>query len=122
VNTAVGTAVRALRPDLYKDFNPWDRVCELESLRSLMAEAGVTPQDVVVERGTHPLRAPADWWRMVLGTGYRGTVEQLDAMSREVVRRENLNFIRESGVTSVEANVIYAVATRPEASDRGYAS
>jgi hypothetical protein len=49
---------------------------------------------------------------MVLGTGYRGTVEQLTAADRERVRRENLDFIRRADVRSVEANVIYAVAVR----------
>ena len=49
---------------------------------------------------------------MVLGTGYRGTVEQLDAEDRERVRRDNLDFIRRSNVRSVETNVVYAVAVR----------
>ena len=49
---------------------------------------------------------------MVLGTGYRGTVEQLDSEARERVRRENLDFIRQVDVRSVEANVVYAVGVR----------
>ena len=109
MNTAFWNSVREVRPDLYKGFNPWDRVCDPESVRSLMAEAGVNTQEVILEGGTHPLRAPEDWWSMVLGSGYRGTIEQLDAEGRERVRRDNLDFIRESGVGSVEANVIYAV-------------
>jgi SAM-dependent methyltransferase len=56
-----------------------------------------------------------DWWSMVLGTGYRGTVEQLDAEDREQVRRENIRFIRRADVRSVEANVVYAVAVRIQA-------
>jgi hypothetical protein len=52
---------------------------------------------------------------MVLGTGYRGTVEQLDDEDRERVRLENLDLIRRAGVYSVEANVVYAVATKNEA-------
>ena len=49
---------------------------------------------------------------MVLGTGYRGTIEELDPEGRERVRRNNLEFIRDARVTSVEANVIYATATK----------
>jgi len=40
------------------------------------------------------------------------TIDQLDLESREQVRRDNLEFIREKGVTSVEVNVIYAVAKK----------
>jgi len=51
---------------------------------------------------------------MVLGTGYRGTVEQPDAAACERVRDECLTFIRVTGVQSVEANVLYASATKPQ--------
>ncbi len=80
----------------------------------MLAGAGVNTQEVVLEGGTHPLHSPEEWWSMVLGTGYRGTIDQLAAESRERVRRDNLDFICESGVRSVEANVIYAVATRAQ--------
>lgn len=114
MNTAFWNSVLEVRPDLYKSFNPWDRVCDPESVRSMMAGAGVNAQDIALENGTHPLRSPEDWWSMVLGSGYRGTIEQLDAESRERVRQVNHNFICESGVRSVEANVIYAIATKPQ--------
>ena len=52
------------------------------------------------------------WWAAVLGSGYRGTIEQLDAPARERVRMANLSYIRRSGVRSVEANVVYALATK----------
>ncbi|HSB08868.1 MAG TPA: methyltransferase domain-containing protein [Blastocatellia bacterium] len=112
LNTAFWSSVREVRPDLYKGFNPWDRVCDPGSLGSMLAGAGVDSPVVNLEAGTQPLRSPEDWWSMVLGSGYRGTIEQLDTERRELVRRDNLNFIREKGVTSVEANVIYAVATK----------
>jgi len=49
----------------------------------------------------------------VLGTGYRCTLEPLVEPAHARVRTANLNFIRESGVRSVEANVVYAVARKP---------
>ncbi len=112
-STAFWNSVRAVRPDLYKGFNPWDRICEPEAVRSMLAGAGIVAQDVILENGTQPVRSPEDWWSMVLGTGYRGTVEQLDGEAREQVRRDNLSFIRDSNVTSVETNVVYAVAAKP---------
>ncbi len=58
------------------------------------------------------LSSPEDWWPMVLGRGYRGTLEQLDAEDRERVRLKNLDFIRRANVRSVEANVVYAATRR----------
>jgi ubiquinone/menaquinone biosynthesis C-methylase UbiE len=114
-STAFWDSIRAVRPDLYKSFNPWDRICEPNAVRTLFAAAGVEDVKVVAETGAHLLRSAEDWWPMVLGTGYRGTVEQLNAADRERVRRENSDFIRRADVRSVEANVIYAVAVRTEA-------
>ena len=108
-------AVGDVRPDLYEGFHPWDRITDPAALRSIFPDASVERLDVVAEDGRHSLRSPEDWWTMVLGTGYRGTLEQLDADARRKVRTANLAFIREAGVDSVEANVVYAVASKAEA-------
>ncbi|HEX7331534.1 MAG TPA: hypothetical protein VF290_08535 [Pyrinomonadaceae bacterium] len=55
---------------------------------------------------------PEDWWSMIMGSGYRGTVDQLAPETREQVRQENLDFIENAGVRSVEANVVYATAIK----------
>jgi len=113
-STAFWNSVRAMQPDLYKGFHPWDRICDPESVRSLFAAAGVNAPEVVLEPGTHPLESPEDWWAMVLGSGYRGTVDLLDPNHREQVRLQSLEYIRESGIREVEANVIYSIATKLE--------
>ena len=51
---------------------------------------------------------------MIIGTGYRWTVEQLEEHERERVRLENIDFIRRFDVRSVETNVVYAVAVRTQ--------
>ena len=38
--------------------------------------------------------------------------EQMDADARERVRAANLNYICSSGIRSVEANLVYAIATK----------
>jgi ubiquinone/menaquinone biosynthesis C-methylase UbiE len=113
MNTVFWNSIREVRPDCYKGFHPWDRLCEPGALGSMLSGAGVNAPEVVLETGTHLLSSAEDWWSMVLGSGYRGTIDQLAPESRERVRQENLNFIREAGVNSVETNVIYAVATKP---------
>jgi ubiquinone/menaquinone biosynthesis C-methylase UbiE len=111
VNGVFWRAVQALRPN-QAPFRPWDRVSEPERLRALFSGIDVTRLDVVAEPGTHSLRSPDDWWTMVLGTGYRGTIEQLSEPDRARVKDTCLEFIRQSAVTAVEANVVYAIATK----------
>jgi ubiquinone/menaquinone biosynthesis C-methylase UbiE len=111
--TAFWNSIRAVRPDLHKSFNPWDRISQPEALRSLFESAGVKDSEVVGENGIHPVGSPDDWWSMTLGSGYRGTIEQLDDNDRERVRLENLDFIRRNDVRGVEANVLYGVAPKP---------
>ena len=112
VNSAFWNSIRAVRPELYKGFNPWERITEPSAVRSLFDEAGVAPPEVVAEQGSCQLASPEDWWVMVRGSGYRGTIEQLNENDRERVRLENLDFIRSNNLRSVEANVVYAVSVR----------
>jgi ubiquinone/menaquinone biosynthesis C-methylase UbiE len=106
-------AVEQLRPDLHAAFNPWDRIADPASLRKLFTEAGVAEAEIVAEDGRQALRSPEDWWTMVLGSGYRWTVDQMEPEMAERLRNANLAWIRSHNVTSVETNVIYAVARKP---------
>src|SRR5262245_39725488 len=64
--TEFWNSVREVRPDLYKGFNPWDRICDPGSLRALLAEAGIQHAEVIAEAGEHPLPSPEAWWSAVL--------------------------------------------------------
>jgi SAM-dependent methyltransferase len=112
-NTVFWDTIRDVRPDLYKGFHPWDRVCDPPSLLALLREGGVEEAEAAAELGEHQVASPEGWWLTVLGSGYRGTIEQLDAAQRDRVRAANLNYIRQSRVGSVETNVVYAVAAKP---------
>ena len=110
--TAFWGSVREVRPDLYKGFNPWDRISDAASVRALLRAGGVQRAEVAAEPGTHAIPSPEAWWSAVLGSGYRGTLEQMDPAARERVHALNLSYIRTSGIRSVEANVVYAIATK----------
>ena len=112
-NTVFWNSVRNARPDLYKGFNPWDRISEVDDLRALLATVGFKDSTVIAESGSQPVNSPEDWWSMIMGSGYRGTVEQLDPETRDHVRKQNLDFIQNAAVRSVEANVVYATAIKP---------
>ena len=111
-STAFWNSIRDVRPDLHKGFNPWDRIVDPSALREVLREGGVAQADIVAESGTHAIPSPQAWWSAVMGSGYRGTVDQLDAASQDYVRNANLGFIERSGIREVEANVVYAVATK----------
>jgi hypothetical protein len=69
--------------------------------------------EVVAEAGIQPLSSPDDFWTILMGSGYRGTIEQLDAAARERVRRATLDALAAENVRSVEANAVYAIARAP---------
>ncbi len=113
LNTVFWDAIRALRPDLYKGFNPWDRLCEPAGLRAMLQSGGVAAADVVVERGTHPIPTAEHAWAVIMGTGYRGTYEQLDAPGRARMREAVLTFYRDTDVRALETSVLYALSVKP---------
>lgn len=110
-NSVFWNSIKNIRPDLNKSFHPWDRISEAESLLKLLNSAGISAEVVREDRG-HPVNSAEDWWRAILGSGYRGTVDQLTEDEYERVRQENFEFIRRNGVRSVDANVLYGVATK----------
>jgi len=110
--TEFWNSVQHVRPDLYKGFNPWDRISDVDSVRSLLMAAGLRDVEAVAEAGTQPVNSPADWWAMVMGSGYRGTVDQLTPADCERVRRENLDFIHRTSLRSLESNVVYGTGMK----------
>ena len=105
-------AVRRERPDLYSTDNPWDRIVEPSSLGQLLIDGGVADAEVVAEDGRQLLERPEDWWTVVLGSGNRGTMDEMTPDAAERVREENVRWAKDTGLTSIETNVMYAVATK----------
>jgi SAM-dependent methyltransferase len=114
-NAAFWSSIKDIRPDLYKGFNPWDRINDPAGLRKILDEGGVASPNIIPENRLHPLKSAEDWWTIVLGSGYRGTIEQLTLAEREKVKETNLAFIRDEKISDVETNVLYALATKPQA-------
>ena len=105
-------AVKESRPDLVATVSPWERITRPDALRQLLLESGIEVAEVTPEDGQQPLQSVDDWWTIVLGSGYRWTVEQMSDGERARVRAANLKTLRDSGTISVETNVIYAVAQK----------
>jgi hypothetical protein len=102
-----------VRPDLVPSVSPWERIKDPRRLRDLIEEAGVENAEIAAESGRQPLRSPEDWWTIVLGSGFRWTVEQLGETAAEQVRRANVEAIRRRNVGAIETNAIFATARKP---------
>ena len=100
-------AVGAEDPALVGGFHPWTRVTDAAGLRDLFAAAGAAVPATEEEPGTHPLADPEDWWKLVLGTGYRATVIKLEPAAAQRVRRASVEQLRGAGAREVQVNVVY---------------
>ncbi len=105
-------AVKQERPDLYSAFNPWDRITTAASVRQLLTDGGVTNAEVTEEKGFQPLRSAEDWWIVALGSGLRWTIDQMGPDAAARVRADNVGWLTERKIVSIETNAIYAIATK----------
>jgi ubiquinone/menaquinone biosynthesis C-methylase UbiE len=111
-NQTFWNAVKSERPELYKQFTPWYRIGDTDSLKALLESSGATNVEVVAETDSHELATPEDWWTMVMGGGIRGTVDQLDPVVQERIRSVNLEFLRDNNIHSLDSDVLYAIAQK----------
>jgi ubiquinone/menaquinone biosynthesis C-methylase UbiE len=111
-NQVFWNAVKAERPELYKQFTPWYRIGDTESLKTLLESGGATNVEVFAEIDSHQLATPQDWWTMLMGGGTRGTVDQLDPATQARVRSINLEFLRDNHIHTLDSDVLYAIAQK----------
>jgi ubiquinone/menaquinone biosynthesis C-methylase UbiE len=100
------------RPDLVRAFNPWDDLTTPDAVTGLLRDAGVVDGTVVAESGLHPINSPDDFWEIVLGTGYRATVDAMSPQDAAELRRAVLEELRCRDVRTLTTNVLYATAIR----------
>jgi SAM-dependent methyltransferase len=113
-NSHFWRCVGEVEPALFKAFNPWDEITTPAALAGLFARAGVLHPAVVAVPGQHPLDHPDRFWDVVLGSGYRATVDALSPEQRDRVRGDLLGQLRSHEVTSLRTDVVFGTAERPE--------
>lgn len=106
-------AVREAEPSLARAFSPWDEVTTAPALAELYERAGISGATAQAVPGTHHLGRPEDFWDIVLGSGYRATIDALDGEQRDTVRGRLLRSLRSRSITDLQAGVIFGTATRP---------
>jgi ubiquinone/menaquinone biosynthesis C-methylase UbiE len=112
-NTVFWEAIAAEDPALYKGFNPWDDLTTPQDVRHVLAAGGVVNPHAVAVPGVHQLAKPEDFWQIVLGSGYRATIDALSGPVTDRLSRTVLDHLRARMVTELITNVVYATATRP---------
>ena len=106
-------SVRELEPTLFRAFNPWDEITTTPLLADVLARGGVSGATVEATAGEHhELERADDFWDIVLGSGYRATVDALGEEQRERLRERVIGELRSRGVTRLRNDVVFASAVR----------
>ena len=111
-NSEFWRCVGEAEPALFKAFNPWDEITTPAALAGLFSRAGVPRPAVAAEEGRHHLDHPDSFWDVVLGSGYRATVDALTPEQREQVRERLLGGLRSRAVSSLRTDVVFGTARR----------
>jgi hypothetical protein len=112
-NSVFWESVREVEPSLYKAFNPWDEITTEAALADLLSRGGVEPSTVTATPGWHHLNHPDEFWDVVLGTGYRATVDSLSQEQHDLVHARVLDRVRTGRITALRTDVIFGTARRP---------
>jgi len=113
-NSCFWESVGSVEPSLVKAFSPWDEITTPQALAELFARAGVAGPAVVATPGQQHLDSPDNFWDIVLGTGYRATIDALGQEQRAQVHRRLLSELRSRNVTAIRTDVVFGAANRPK--------
>jgi SAM-dependent methyltransferase len=94
-------SVAAAGPLLFKAFNPWDEITTPEALEDLFSRAGTALPAVEAATGEQRLDHPDRFWEIVLGSGYRATVNALSRPQSDQVRGRVLHELRSRNITTL---------------------
>jgi ubiquinone/menaquinone biosynthesis C-methylase UbiE len=113
-NSHFWRSVGEVEPSLFKAFNPWDEITTPAALTDLLDRAGVPGPAIVAAEGRHHLEHPDRFWDIVLGTGYRATIDALSPDQRDHIRYSLLTELRSRDVTVLRTDVVFGTAIRAD--------
>jgi ubiquinone/menaquinone biosynthesis C-methylase UbiE len=106
-------SVQELEPTLFRAFNPWDEITTEAALAELLSRGGVSGATVEATAGEwHELERADDFWDIVLGSGYRATVDALGHERRERLRERVVGDLRARRVTRLRNDAVFGSAVR----------
>ena len=103
--------VRELAPHV-DVLEPWRRTENPSVLSAIFEAAGIEPVTIETHDDRLPLRSPDDWWRIVMGSGFRRTVAGLDEPTAREVRRRCDAYIRDHHLAQIINRTHYALSRR----------
>jgi len=104
-------AVRELAPGV-DVLEPWRRTEDVDLFRRLFEAAGIPDVTIETDDDRLPLPSADDWWRIVMGSGFRRTVAALDEATAAEVRRRCAAYIDQDGIDAIVNRTHYAVCRR----------
>ena len=106
-------SVRELEPDAVQGVQPMGRDHDAVDARELLASGGVSDAMVEATAGEHhALERPEAFWDVVLGSGYRATVDALSDDRRERLRERVVGELHTRKVTRLRNDVVFGGALR----------
>jgi hypothetical protein len=106
-------SVRRLEPSLFRSYNPWDEITTAPKLANLLARGGVDNSTTEATAGAiHEIARAEDFWDIVLGSGFRGTVDALGEEQRETLRKQVVDELSLREVRRLRSDVVFATAER----------
>ena len=110
-------ALAAERPDLgRRQALPWDRLDQPAALTNVFLKGGAPPPTIVQETLVHPMGAD-DFWTVVLGSGYRISVDTMGPVAADRVRTALRQRMNQAQVQDLTSDFIYA-RVRKDRTDR----
>ena len=101
--------VAELAPDI-EVLQPWRRTEDVSIFRGVFEAAGIPDVDIVTDDDRLPLRSPDDWWRIIMGSGFRRTVAALDESTAGELHKRCDAHIADNGIDHIVNRTHYAVA------------
>jgi ubiquinone/menaquinone biosynthesis C-methylase UbiE len=105
-------SVRAIEPALFKAFQPWDEITAPEELTALYQRAGIEDAAAEAVIGWQELSSPARFWDVVLGSGYRATIDELSADQQDLLREQVVSELAAREIVTIRTDVVYGSAIR----------
>jgi hypothetical protein len=103
-------AVAQVAPDL-DVLEPWRRTEDVGVVERVWRDAGVAGVVIQSDEDRIPLRSPDDWWRLIMGSGLRRTVDALGEAAAKEVRARGEAYISEQAVTEIVNRSHCGIAT-----------
>jgi SAM-dependent methyltransferase len=109
MRTVFVDAVKAVAPGV-PVVEPWRRT-EREAVLRALFRGSAQDVSIITDEDRLSLRGAADWWRIVMGSGFRSTVERLSTPAAAEVRARCEAFVATHGVVELTSTTRYALAS-----------